>query len=526
MNARRIIFSTLLFTVILSVANPVVWLHGWNSDGSLWDNLQAQMIQSASASANDFLTLSYYDDGLGFTTDSPIDEVAQAVSREIMNFYEGRNDGMPVDVVAHSMGGLVFRSMIAQECFVDNSILRRYITLGTPHYGQNADLSYQAKQMKYGSDFLWRLGEAWHFDGKRWLGQDTLCIAGITDFYFGQSTKSYGSYWDGLIHAWSASLGGDVPVRYVYRCHSSTLLNAEAPALCSCRDKGKDAVFCLIRDFLDDGSLPERLIPTYGGSNDEQGKMPNWVQNERSMWSLFAQIHSASNCVPFHYTPMDVNGDTINYTVNGAKPEDLCIEYGTDETSGYSNGVFQIFGNLPTDGVHEIVLWKPGKTDSFSPVQPIVPEPGSCRLMRFYDSPNPTLTATAAGQSVSVPLSWLSSTGLVANVESLVDCSNKLAAATTNGYTGAECWYYGVNPWDADDRAWIRATGLTVTNGSVRLGFSGQTVAGDRVHVQRTSTLAGPFADVADSELVREEDAVSILAIQSDTSGFYRLFVR
>ena len=525
MNSRYAMSSTVLFTAILSSANPVVWLHGWNSDGSLWNDLQSQMVQSASASTGDFLTLSYYDDGLGFTIDSPIEEVAQAVSREIINFCEERNDGVPVDVVAHSMGGLVFRSMIAQECFADNSVFRRYITLGTPHYGQNATYSYQAKQMKYGSDFLWHLGEAWHFDGKRWPGQDTLCIAGITDFYF-ESTTSFGSYWDGLVHAWSASLGGDVPVRYVYRCHSSLLLNAEAPALCSCKDKGNDAVFCLIRDFLADGSLPASLIPTYGGSNDKQNKMPNWIQNERSKWSLFAQIHSASNCVPLHYTPMDVNGDTISYTVDGTKPEDLCIEYGTEETSGYGNGVFQIFGNLPTAGVHEIVLWKPGKVDPFVPAQSIVPEPGSCRLMRFYDSPDPALAATATGQPVSVPLSWLASTGLVANVESLVDCSNKLATATANGYTGAECWYYGVNPWDAEDKAWIRATGLTVANGSVRLGFSAQDAVPGRVHVQRTSSLGESFADVADSELVREEGAVSVPASQSDSSGFYRLFAR
>ena len=154
MNGRSLISATVFFTAILSAANPVVWLHGWNSDGALWENLQAQMVQSVSASTDDFLTLSYYSGGLGFSTDSPIEEVAQSVSREIVNFYEDRNDGVPLDVVAHSMGGLVFRSMIAQQCFVDNSILRRYITLGTPHYGQNATISYQAQQMKYGSNFL------------------------------------------------------------------------------------------------------------------------------------------------------------------------------------------------------------------------------------------------------------------------------------------------------------------------------------------------------------------------------------
>ena len=162
MNIRHIVFSSALFTAMLASAGPIAWLHGWNSDGALWKELQDQMVKTTYASTNDFLTLSYYsgsDGGLGFTTGTPIEEVAQGVAREIMNFYEVRNDGMHIDVVSHSMGGLVFRSMIAQQCFVDNSILDRYITLGTPHYGQNADYSYQAKQMTYGSNFLWHLGE-------------------------------------------------------------------------------------------------------------------------------------------------------------------------------------------------------------------------------------------------------------------------------------------------------------------------------------------------------------------------------
>ena len=522
MNARQLIFSAVLFTATLASAGPIVWLHGWSSDGTLWKDLQAQMVKKTYATTNDFLTLSYYsgsDGGLGLTTDTPIEEVAQGVAREIMNFYEVRNDGMPIDVVAHSMGGLVFRSMIAQQCFVDNSILDRYITLGTPHYGQNADYSYQAKQMTYGSNFLWHLGEAWHFDGRRWPGEKTLCIAGLTNIPIWGETSS-GSYWDALVHGWSAALGGDVPVRYVYRSHSSALVYASASALCSCVDGEDDAVFRMICNFLDDGSVPESLTPTYGGTHDNIEELPRWAEKERSLWSLFAQVHWASNCAPISYSSGAIKH---TYVIDNVA-FDASAEYGSGEASGYGEGIFQIFGNIPTGGLHGVSLWKPGKTEHFAPRQPIVAEPGSCRLMRFYDAPDPTLVATAAGQTVSVPLSWLSATGLVANVESLADCSNKRATATANGYTGAECWYYGVNPWDADDRAWIRATGVAVANGSVRLGFSVQDTARDRVHVQKATSLPGPFADVADSELVRNDGTVSIPV--SDSSGFYRLFVR
>ena len=147
-------------------------------------------------------------------------------------------------------------------------------------------------------------------------------------------------------------------------------------------------------------------------------------------------------------------------------------------------------------------------------------------MMRFYDSPDPTLVAEAAGKSVSVPLSWLAATGLVANVESLVDCTNKLAATAANGYTGAECWYYGVNPWDEEARAWIEATGLSFAGDHVGLGFSAAAVPGERVHVQRTPSLAESFSDVLDEELAREEGVVLVPTRPADSSCFYRLFAR
>ena len=239
------------------------------------------------------------------------------------------------------------------------------------------------------------------------------------------------------------------------------------------------------------------------------------------MWSLFAQVHSASNCVPFAYASSEFEA---NYTINGINPSNHATYYGSGAASGFGEGILQIFGNTPTAGVHKISFWRPNRATFFTAAQPIVPEPGSCRMMRF--SPDPTLIAEAAGKSVAVPLSWLAATGLVANVESLVDCTNKLAATAANGYTGAECWYYGVSPWDEDARAWITATEIGFVGNVVKLGFSASDAPYDRVHVQRTASLAVPFADVADDDVAREEDSVSIPARQSDSSCFYRLFVR
>lgn len=502
-------------------ANPIVWLHGWNSDGSLWEDLQSRMVKSAGASSADFLAPSYYGGGLGFSTDSPIEEVAAAVARRIQDFHDAC--GERVDVVCHSMGGLVFRSLIAQECLVDPSVVRRYVTLGTPHYGQNADASYQAQQMKYGSIFLWRLGEAWHFNGLAWPAADTLCIAGITDMHVGGDSVN-GSYWDGLVHAWSAALGGDVPTRYVYRSHSSALSvwpYAKAEGLCSVPDGSKDAVFRLIRDFLAEGSVPDDLAPTYGG-DDDSGDLPGWVRKERRLWSVFMQVLSAADCTPFSYTQ---SGYLYRYQVDGKTPEDSSKEYGVDGvTSGYAEGVVQMFGNLPTGGVHRVAFERPDGT-KFDVPQAIEPEPGSCRFIRVYDGAEPTIKTRDADGPVDVPLSWLASNGLVADVNCLSACTNALLGACANGYSGAACWRYALDPLDAAARAWIRAEGIALADGRVRLGFSASENAA-RVHVQRADAPGGPFADLDDAGQTRSAGELSLPVEPSVTSAFFRLYRR
>ena len=500
-------------------ANPIVWLHGWNSDGTLWKELQEEMVKNRDASPDDFLTLSYYRDGLGFSTDSPIEEVAAAVARKIVDFHESRG-GESVDVVCHSMGGLVFRSLVAQECLADPSIVRRYVTLGTPHYGQNAELSYQAKQMTYGSDFLWHLGEAWHFEGLGWPASDTLCIAGMSESHLSGETKN-GSYWDGLVHAWSAALGSGVPTRYVYRCHSSILLNMKAKAMCSVADGSNDAVYRMIRDFLADGTLPALAVPTYGGKNDNWNNMTGWVFKERSMWSLFIRAISADGCVPFSY-PKDQK--FLYYEIDGKAISSESIEHGSDATSGYPEGLAQVFGTLPTGGVHRVAVQRPNGT-WYGLQEAIQPAPGSCRLVRAFDGAEPTIRAADADGTVSVPLSWLASSGLVANANCLSACTNALTGATANGYTGAACWRYGLDPQDAEARVWIPAEGIALADGRVRLEFGDDENAA-RVHVQRASSPVGPFAEVDDADASRAAGELSLDADPLAAAAFFRLYRR
>ena len=147
---KTVLVLALAVSALAANANPIVFLHGWNSGGDLWDSIKTLAAKPESEGgmgipAADMIALSYYaasnkvEYGLGCSVYTPIQEVATNAARVIKAFQIEKD--RPVDVICHSMGGLVFRSMVA-DGLIDETVVRRYITLGTPHYGQNADMSY------------------------------------------------------------------------------------------------------------------------------------------------------------------------------------------------------------------------------------------------------------------------------------------------------------------------------------------------------------------------------------------------
>ena len=372
---------TVLSAATYACAHSVVWLHGWNSGGGVWKEFQTQIISNKFAATGDFLTADYYGKETGFSLDSPIEEIAEAVACDIQDFYDERTEKIPLDVVCHSMGGLVFRTLIANECLVDNSIIHRYVTLGTPHYGQAFGLTHQARQMKYGSEFLWRLGEAWQFQGRNWPSTNTLCVAGMTDAAWINPTPDApdGSYWDGLVHAWSASLGNGVPVRYVYRSHASGM-PYKAPSLCELVDGEKDAVYRLVADYLARGIVPKSLTPKYGGNHDRD--IGKWGEAEQDVGAVFLQVRSGPDEKPLAYDKPDI--------VASCRLEDseaggnVSVHYGTGCEAGYKNGIAQLWGNFFAGDQYVLTIKHPdGK--SFKVRDRVSPAPGSCRFLKIQD---------------------------------------------------------------------------------------------------------------------------------------------
>ncbi|UUU33139.1 alpha/beta hydrolase [Streptomyces sp. CA-210063] len=97
-----------------------------------------------------------------------LNEIAKAFAQRIAKNYEANH--RKVDIVAHSMGGLIVRTMlrhVALKGGKDGWPRRLYIedvvTLGTPHDGtswaEGCDGFRQCRQMEPGSDFIKTLGE-------------------------------------------------------------------------------------------------------------------------------------------------------------------------------------------------------------------------------------------------------------------------------------------------------------------------------------------------------------------------------
>jgi len=158
-----------------------------------------------------------------------IEELAQAFG----NFLAGL--GVPqVDVVAHSMGGLIVRAWLAgkqpQGGFSPpaNVMIRKAVFIATPNTGALAIAGLlggnvtdsQAVEMFAGSSFLWDLA-TWNQRQDDLRGVDALSIAGN----LGESSNAPHSN-DGVVSLTSASLAatlGASRVRVLPYCHADNL---------------------------------------------------------------------------------------------------------------------------------------------------------------------------------------------------------------------------------------------------------------------------------------------------------------
>ncbi|MCX6842201.1 MAG: hypothetical protein NTX53_07975 [candidate division WOR-3 bacterium] len=199
-----------------SEAVPVVLIHGIMGSSASFGGSTAPNLKSLlEAEGRTVKYFSYPSAWLGDWQVS-IENLAHRLDDSLQAWSE--RESLPVadvgvDIVGHSMGGLIARYYVSHPLefeFADK--VRKLVTLGTPSHGAAGAVwsnllpgATQGIEMQFGSDFLWDLG----------TGTDILCVVGAEDNY----TKPH----DGVVLLPSASLADlGVPVCFVPCPHSGT----------------------------------------------------------------------------------------------------------------------------------------------------------------------------------------------------------------------------------------------------------------------------------------------------------------
>ena len=261
-------------TAIPNGAVPVVFLDGYQlgctGDSSFAANFfQADKVLQASN------LVSVYFDNCSVANGPSIETLGSAFGQFLGSLRYVNGTAVPkVDVVAHSMGGLIVRAYLSgmqnpvsgmPRSFSPptTAVIRKAIFLATPHFG-TAVASYfgidaQTKEMELGSQFLFDLN-TWN-QGIDDLGTvEPLAIAG--DGGTGEETSLMGpslaGFDDGVVELTSASIGFAIAgrTRVVPDCHTDDpllveegLCGASTPALNDVTDTS-NVVGQIITSFL------------------------------------------------------------------------------------------------------------------------------------------------------------------------------------------------------------------------------------------------------------------------------------
>lgn len=113
---------------------PVVLVHGWGADGTMWDAYTDTFLPSIGVNGLAvFLETGARLDRIGWSTNT-IDQNARLLAEKIHDAasYVGAER---VDVIAHSMGGLITRRYIEAYMSEKHPTINQLIMLGTPNLG-------------------------------------------------------------------------------------------------------------------------------------------------------------------------------------------------------------------------------------------------------------------------------------------------------------------------------------------------------------------------------------------------------
>jgi pimeloyl-ACP methyl ester carboxylesterase len=145
----------------------IVLIHGLDDPGKVWMNLQPVLVKQG----YDIWRFEYPDD-------QPIHESAHFLYQELIRLRQKL--GANIEIIAHSMGGLVIREMLTHpkfscaECQKKRPEVNRLIMVGTPHHGSElARFRYfsEVRDQLFSGDFHWLGGVV---DGNGEAGENLI----------------------------------------------------------------------------------------------------------------------------------------------------------------------------------------------------------------------------------------------------------------------------------------------------------------------------------------------------------------
>jgi len=142
-------------------APPVVLIHGWNGGEFTWP-APDELRELENELHRDIYFFTYRTSYLA-NRYPPLEIMEEELDRFLFKYQA-------VDVVAHSMGGLLLRQYLSHH---PDHPVKRAVFLSTPHFGTNAakvltglanisitsEGNIQAQEIQPGSDFLWQLND-------------------------------------------------------------------------------------------------------------------------------------------------------------------------------------------------------------------------------------------------------------------------------------------------------------------------------------------------------------------------------
>ncbi|MDX8398121.1 MAG: alpha/beta fold hydrolase [Mariprofundaceae bacterium] len=150
---------------------PIILVNGWNGNEFTWPS--AAELQEVELEMHRDIYFFTYRTGIVANRFPPLELLEEQLERYLASFKQ-------VDVIAHSMGGLIVRQYLSHH---NKHPVRRLLFLSTPHFGTDAanilgavasvdaEGNLQADEMRPGSDFLWQLNLQ---EGQELQGVDVL----------------------------------------------------------------------------------------------------------------------------------------------------------------------------------------------------------------------------------------------------------------------------------------------------------------------------------------------------------------